>query len=223
MQRVSTHLRVVLFGPDNLTVTAALAALQARGLAAERLVATDREPAHRQLAGPPGVLVVDLDAPGAVGVVRSVAAAGWTVVLLGGDAQHARIAVAVAAGAVAHVPKSAPFTRLLEVIEDGRPMPADERARWLDLYRSTQATVAYQVQRLAQLSSREREVLQHLVEGRRAADICAALFLSITTVRTHIRSILVKLEVNSQTQAVELYREVARSWPPRQRGPKRYA
>jgi two-component system nitrate/nitrite response regulator NarL len=57
-------------------------------------------------------------------------------------------------------------------------------------------------QREASLTRREREVLRLLGDGLRAAQIAAALGLSIATVRNHIRAILRKLDSHFQLEAV---------------------
>jgi DNA-binding NarL/FixJ family response regulator len=57
---------------------------------------------------------------------------------------------------------------------------------------------------LIHLTSTERKVLFHMMEGRSAGDIAAVLVVSLTTVRSHIRSILRKLNVNSQLAAVAI-------------------
>ncbi len=55
---------------------------------------------------------------------------------------------------------------------------------------------------LAQLTEREREVLQLLAEGLRNDDIAEKLFISPQTVQTHVRNILAKLRVHSKLEAV---------------------
>lgn len=57
------------------------------------------------------------------------------------------------------------------------------------------------------LSERETEVLQHLAEMLSTAEIAATMFISVNTVRTHIRSILRKLGVSRRNQAVRRARE----------------
>lgn len=52
------------------------------------------------------------------------------------------------------------------------------------------------------LSEREKEVLQSLVDGNSYKMVAASLSISIDTVRTHIRSIYEKLQVNSKSEAV---------------------
>ncbi|WP_091324974.1 LuxR C-terminal-related transcriptional regulator [Geodermatophilus ruber] len=58
------------------------------------------------------------------------------------------------------------------------------------------------------LSERELEVLRHLAEMLSTAEIAAAMFVSVNTVRTHIRSILRKLGVSRRNQAVRRAREI---------------
>ncbi|MCB0679367.1 MAG: response regulator transcription factor, partial [Saprospiraceae bacterium] len=52
------------------------------------------------------------------------------------------------------------------------------------------------------LSEREREVLAELCQGKSYKMVADALYISQDTVRTHIRSIYRKLEVNSKSEAV---------------------
>jgi LuxR family maltose regulon positive regulatory protein len=59
-----------------------------------------------------------------------------------------------------------------------------------------------------ELSERESEVLQHLAEMLSTAEIAAAMFISVNTVRTHIRSILRKLGVTRRNQAVRRARDL---------------
>ena len=56
------------------------------------------------------------------------------------------------------------------------------------------------------LSERERQVLLCLAEGRSTADIGATLFISVHTVRSHVRHILEKLGAHSKLEAVVLAR-----------------
>lgn len=53
------------------------------------------------------------------------------------------------------------------------------------------------------LSSREYEVLQLLAKGYSNADIAENLFLSLSTVKTHVSNLFVKMDVKSRTQATE--------------------
>ena len=52
------------------------------------------------------------------------------------------------------------------------------------------------------LSAREKEILEQLSEGLSYQKIADKLFISISTVRTHISSIYEKLQVNSKIEAI---------------------
>lgn len=54
------------------------------------------------------------------------------------------------------------------------------------------------------LTRRETEVLQLLVDGMSNRDIAQTLFLSVRTVEAHLRSLYEKLDVNSRTEAALL-------------------
>jgi len=68
----------------------------------------------------------------------------------------------------------------------------------------------------SQLTARERETLNLLAEGLSGTEIAKALGISTNTVRTHIQSILTKLQVHSRLEAaaVALRRGLVRL-PPR--------
>jgi DNA-binding CsgD family transcriptional regulator len=53
-----------------------------------------------------------------------------------------------------------------------------------------------------QLTTRETEILHSLIEGMSYKKLAEKYFISISTVRTHIRHIYEKLHVNSKSQAV---------------------
>jgi two-component system nitrate/nitrite response regulator NarL len=57
---------------------------------------------------------------------------------------------------------------------------------------------------ISQLTPREREVLGLLVEGADGRTIAARLSISRNTVRTHVQSILTKLQVHSRLEAATL-------------------
>jgi DNA-binding CsgD family transcriptional regulator len=51
------------------------------------------------------------------------------------------------------------------------------------------------------LSDREYEVLQLLAKGYSNAEIADALFLSISTIKTHVSNLLLKMDVENRTHA----------------------
>jgi DNA-binding CsgD family transcriptional regulator len=64
-----------------------------------------------------------------------------------------------------------------------------------------QADVA---QRLNLLSTREVDILRLMVEGQSRVQIARTLYLSVNTVRSHVRSVLRKQEVHSSLEAVSI-------------------
>jgi DNA-binding NarL/FixJ family response regulator len=106
------------------------------------------------------------------------------------------------AGASGYVLKKTSPAQLLEAIKDvvngGSPM-SSQIAR--------KVVASFQNKNLAlnnhdQLSAREMEILTFLSKGYRYKEIADILFISIETVRTHIRNIYEKLQVHSRTEAL---------------------
>ncbi len=60
---------------------------------------------------------------------------------------------------------------------------------------------------LETLTNRELQILRHIAEGRNNKDISGLLFLSIETVKSHIKNIFKKLHVNNRFEAVITARE----------------
>ena len=58
------------------------------------------------------------------------------------------------------------------------------------------------------LTAREREIMDHVMQGRQNAEIAASLFISSGTVKSHLDHIFDKLGVRSRAEAVARYAEI---------------
>lgn len=121
------------------------------------------------------------------------------VLLLTGFDDSGVVAAALDAGCSGFVTKDASIDNLAGAIRSvargAAVFPAGQLARAL-----RPATREPQVG--ADLTSREREVLTLLAEGASTDEIARLLFLSLHTVRNHVRNILAKLQARTKLEAV---------------------
>jgi NarL family two-component system response regulator LiaR len=105
----------------------------------------------------------------------------------------------LAAGAISYLLKNVTSDELVKAIREaasGRSTLSPEAARVLiDATRPTK-------QPLFDLTEREREVLNLVVQGQSNQHIADALVISITTVKAHMSNILSKLQVSSRAEAI---------------------
>ena len=112
-----------------------------------------------------------------------------------------RVFRALKAGASGYVLKNTPSAKLIEAILDlkqgGSPMSSQ-------IARMVVTTFQHKPdQHVAEnLSAREQEVLHWLSQGYRYQEIADKLFISIETVRTHVRNIYEKLHANNRKEAM---------------------
>ncbi|MEJ8817537.1 response regulator transcription factor [Lacibacter sp. H407] len=110
---------------------------------------------------------------------------------------------ALKAGATSYLLKSTPPEKVVEAIEDvfngGSPISSQIARKVIEAFAVREKTNDY----FQELSRREQEILEQLSKGYRYKEIADQLFLSIETVRTHIRNIYEKLQVNSRVEALK--------------------
>lgn len=211
---------VLVVDDDELFSSSLVVALRSRGVNADQIaiISIDaiRAAANQRCAGL-AVLDLNLDRNvdgqwlNGLDLLAALRNEGWDVLVVDGGCDQSRLAEAIAAGAIGSVPRSASFDALLTTVlasAAGKAvMSADERRTWLQLHRGYQAQEQQRTHRLGQLSIREREVLERLAAGHRAAAIAEEFSVSLATVRSQIRAVLSKLNVNSQLEAVALIRD----------------
>lgn len=215
---------VLIVDDHDLVGAALMFSLRAEGIAAHRAPSVARA-AVLAAAGalPPGVALLDLElgrdpvgrALDGGDLVAPLRALGWRVIILSGSSDHARIGAALAAGALAWVPKHATLPTLLATVRAAvagdEVMPAARHRQLVEVYHRHSAERRELTAKLDRLTQRERQVLAELARGNRAQAVAERFVVSIATVRSQIRAVLGKLEVGSQLEAVAIYRRAADS------------
>jgi DNA-binding NarL/FixJ family response regulator len=131
-----------------------------------------------------------------------------TVVAIGARGDDARIIAAIRAGAHGCIYADDPRERLVaaarEALDGGRPMSRGMAPLLLEHIRRMGRSGSGERKAVRPLTERERVVLCQMARGHSYEDIGRALDVSVNTVRTYIRSVYEKLDVNSRTEAVLL-------------------
>lgn len=114
---------------------------------------------------------------------------------------------AIKAGASGFLLKNAPPPDLLAAIRtvhagDAVIAPSATRRLLSHVVAETPPGNEYTDSLLALLTGREREVLELIAAGLSNIEIAARMYLSETTVKTHVRHLLAKLRVRDRVQAV---------------------
>jgi DNA-binding NarL/FixJ family response regulator len=155
----------------------------------------------------PDVVLMDLNMPGMSGIEatqRLAAAAPLVrVVVLTVMAKDRNVMDAVLAGACGYMLKDAPIDQIIEGIRAaamGESLISPKIASRL-LARVREPQNIEPDLTGAELTPRELEVLELLARGMDNPQIAQALFLSQHTVKNHVSSILVKLQVQNRIQA----------------------
>jgi DNA-binding NarL/FixJ family response regulator len=196
---------------DNEKIREGLAALidGSEGFQCTAAYETAEEALRRLPAYNPDVVLMDIQLPKMSGIECVVRlkekSPDAQVMMLTVYEDDEKVFKSILAGATGYVLKRTPPAELLEAIRDlhegGSPM-SDQIARkvvqaFQQMGKSSKET--------ENLSGRELEILSYLAKGYHDKEIADQLFLSVKTVRTHLRNIYQKLHVRSRTEAVLMY------------------
>lgn len=146
----------------------------------------------------PGVLLLDYQLRDTSGteVLRAIDPAKFLTIMITGYASVSLAMQAMRAGAIDFLEKPFDSASLMQTIE-----AAFQR---LERDRAAAARVESAKQRLDRLSSREKAVLEHLIEGHSNKLIAHELEISPRTVESHRAKLMDKLQVRSLSEALRI-------------------
>lgn len=155
----------------------------------------------------PDVILMDIDLPEIDGIqaVKKIKLAfpEIRVIMLTVFEDDEKIFDAIRAGANGYLIKKTIPNDLINAINDasvgGSPLSPGVAVKVLDAFRN-KVKPLHKID--YNLSKREQEVLELLVKGYSYQKIANEIFVSIDTIRSHIKNIYIKLQVNSATEAV---------------------
>lgn len=153
----------------------------------------------------PDVFLMDISMPGMNGIecsakIKSIYPAANIIILTVYD-DDAQIFESLRAGASGYILKRASLDQIIEAIRDvnsgGAPMTPIIAKRVLGYFNQVRNP-----QKDYNLTKRENEILYELVNGLSYKKISDNLFISLNTVRSHIKNIYQKLHVKSKSEAI---------------------
>jgi two-component system, NarL family, response regulator DevR len=160
----------------------------------------------------PDVALVDLEmpSPGGVETIRRLREAhpAIKVIVLSAHADDLSRARAVEAGAAGYLSKDEPVQAVADALRRtrlGEPLiERDETLRLLRHLRHRRHQESTERQRAGRLTSRQREILELLSDGKQPREVAEELGMSWATFRTHMQNILTRLGAHSKLEAVTI-------------------
>jgi DNA-binding NarL/FixJ family response regulator len=153
----------------------------------------------------PDLVILDLDALDAPGLLRELRGDGLACLAIGSQRDHSRLAVVLGTGASYVVKEEIDPDHLGAVLR----LVARHDALFLQATRRTLARLLGEVNGSPDethgLTRREAEVLALIGQGRTNSEISAALHLEISSVKKIVSRVLRRLGVRNRTEAALLY------------------
>lgn len=158
----------------------------------------------------PDVILLDIQLNGmsgieGIGKIKEISS-NINIIMLTVHEDSKNIFEALMAGATGYMLKTTPPVQIIDAIREanngGSPMNASIANKVINLMRISHSDK--QSDDKIDLSDRETEILQKISLGTGYKKIADEMFISIHTVRYHIRNIYEKMQVHSQSEAVSI-------------------
>jgi DNA-binding NarL/FixJ family response regulator len=158
----------------------------------------------------PDIVLMDIDMPGTGGIdgLKRIRAQQHPckILMLTVFDDRKSIFEAVRAGADGYLLKKTQPAKLLEHLKDlyegGSPMTASIARQIIEMFNQLHEAGEAKKGEEFNLTQREKEVLQLMVKGYTYKTASTELYISVETIRSHIKNIYEKLHVNSKSEAV---------------------
>jgi len=153
----------------------------------------------------PDVILLDIELPGTNGIeaipkIRKLLPDVHILILTVYESEKI-IFEALSNGASGYLTKNTPVAKIIESIKEvkqgGAPMSVNIARVVINSFRKNHNSP---------LSKRETQILDLICNGKSRRQIAQELFIDLETVRTHIKNIYVKLDVNTRSAAIETAR-----------------
>ena len=203
--------RVVVIDDHALLAESVVMTLRAAGLDASSVPFFSPDLVAAALQYRPDLVLLDLfrgdDIQPALTALTAFKSAGVPVLMVTASENRILHAQCIEAGAAGIIEKSAPIEALIDGVHRllrNESVISQSRSVELLTELASFRHGSHQQSLIATLTPRERQVLQALTLGHPAGWIANEHSTSVVTVRTHIRSMLLKLNLHSQLEAVSM-------------------
>ncbi|MGN6397954.1 MAG: response regulator [Mucilaginibacter sp.] len=165
------------------------------------------EAAEKKLvADDPSIVLLDIELPGISGVnaiplVKKMLPKAHVIVLTVYELED-QIFSALANGAAGYLTKDTSSAKIIEAIYDARGGGGPMSKKIASI-----VIKSFQKNSDSPLSKRETEIMRMVSEGKKRNEIAEELFIELETVKTHIKNIYAKLNVNSRSDALKVLKQ----------------
>jgi DNA-binding NarL/FixJ family response regulator len=161
--------------------------------------------------------LVDVALPEMEHIIRVAVSNGVTAIGTGIEADIDRPFAALIAGAVGYLTKDLPAEEWAQgvraALRGEAPLSRAMTARLVEAYRdrSGSSSLNRLIPSNSRLTPREWEILTRVAEGKTNRAVALELYISVETVRTHVSSILAKLQTPNRSAAAAKYHALVRA------------